>query len=417
MGMGLLTTQLVVRNFLSFGPESEPIGLGPLNVVIGPNNSGKSNLVEAVHILTQLPGDLRKALAVGDGVEAWLWRGERAGREVRLGLNLTFAECSGDRWSPAWRGDSRGEAAWQCWAKLGLSIDGPRFRDEEYIATEDGKRVVTRRSELLTVAEISLRSGRGATLPNPADLNPFTEDAPVPQPPPDRSVLAVQEIRYRHRHLSLLADYLRAIRLYRTWTMGREAPARRAQDASGQADYLEPDGANLALLLRDFELHSGLANRITTELRRLSPTVDRYSVVGIHGQLMLYLQEAGLSKAVSALRLSDGMLRYLCLLAILLHPTPPPLVVLEEPELGLHPDLHGRIGELLVEASEQMQLIVTTHSPGVLAALRPEHVMVCERADHGTQVKRLTAEALREWLDQYTLGDLWQMGVIGGNRY
>ena len=108
------------------------------------------------------------------------------------------------------------------------------------------------------------------------------------------------------------------------------------------------------------------------------------------------------------------------MLAVLLDPTPPPLVCIEEPEIGLHPDAIRMIGELLVEASERMQLIVTTHSPALVDALtaKPESVIVCERDFDGfTQLRRLQKADLDEWLERYSLGELWRKGEIGGNRW
>jgi predicted ATPase len=122
---------------------------------------------------------------------------------------------------------------------------------------------------------------------------------------------------------------------------------------------------------------------------------------------------------VPVTRLSDGTLRYLCLLAILLAPEPPPLLVIDEPDLGLHPDLMPTLAKLLVSASERTQVLVTTHSRLLIDALSddPASVIVCERADGASRMERLNADDLRVWLEQYSLGSLWSMGQIGGNRW
>jgi predicted ATPase len=102
--------------------------------------------------------------------------------------------------------------------------------------------------------------------------------------------------------------------------------------------------------------------------------------------------------------------------ALLLMPTPPPLVCIEEPELGLHPDALSLVAELLVAASERTQIIVTTHSDALVSAFtdRVESVLVCEHRG-GTELQTLDAARLRHWLDNYRLGDLWRMGELGGN--
>jgi predicted ATPase len=137
------------------------------------------------------------------------------------------------------------------------------------------------------------------------------------------------------------------------------------------------------------------------------------------GAIEVFVHERGLDEAISASRLSDGTLHYLCLLVILLHPEPPPLICIEEPELGLHPDILPKIADLLIEASKRTQLIVTTHSETLVSRLSeiPEAVVICERNDQGTHLRRLKPDKLRAWLDKYMLGELWRMGEIGGNRW
>lgn len=123
--------------------------------------------------------------------------------------------------------------------------------------------------------------------------------------------------------------------------------------------------------------------------------------------------------SIPATRLSDGTLRYLCLLAILCHPKPPPLVCIEEPELGLHPDVLPDLAKLMLSASERCQLIVTTHSDILVDALTetPESVIVCEKQDGRTRMQRLDSKELTQWLDRYRLGELWLKGEIGGMRW
>ena len=122
---------------------------------------------------------------------------------------------------------------------------------------------------------------------------------------------------------------------------------------------------------------------------------------------------------VPATRLSDGSLRYLCLLVVLCHPEPPPVICIEEPEIGLHPDIIPEVAKLLVEASSRSQIFVTTHSDVLVDALTdtPEAVVVCEKRDGATELQRLDAKDLKHWLDDYRLGEIWSRGVIGGNRW
>ena len=133
--------------------------------------------------------------------------------------------------------------------------------------------------------------------------------------------------------------------------------------------------------------------------------------------VQVYFTEGDL--AVPASRVSDGSLRYLCLLALLLDPAPPPLIGIEEPEMGMHPDLIPKLADLLVDASSRCQLVVTTHSDILVDALteRPESVVVCDKHEGCTTVTRLDRSDLAHWLKKYRLGDLWTRGELGGARW
>ena len=135
--------------------------------------------------------------------------------------------------------------------------------------------------------------------------------------------------------------------------------------------------------------------------------------------MQIFFHEKNLHRPVPATRLSDGTLRFLCLASILCHPSPPPLTCIEEPEIGLHPDILPIVAELLIEASHRTQIIVTTHSDILVDALShvPEAVLVCEKESNATVMRRQNQDELREWLKEYSLGDLWRSGELGGNRW
>ncbi len=183
-------------------------------------------------------------------------------------------------------------------------------------------------------------------------------------------------------------------------------------------DFLLPDSSNLALVLHEMQQRAPVRQKLLEYLQRFYSSAQHISTRINAGTVQLYIDE-GMDELVPATRLSDGTLRYLSLLAILLHPTPPPLVCIEEPELGLHPDILPTIGELLIDASQRTQLVVTTHSDALVSALSevPECVVVCEPGENGSQLRRLDREALSEWLGRYSLGEMWRMGEIGGTRW
>jgi predicted ATPase len=137
------------------------------------------------------------------------------------------------------------------------------------------------------------------------------------------------------------------------------------------------------------------------------------------GRIQTVLEEKHLNATIPLIRMSDGTLRWLTLLTILLNPDPPPLVCIEEPELGLHPDMIHELGKLLIDASTRMQLIITTHSDRLVEEFTdtPEAVVVCEKENGASTFRRLEKEKLSAWLEEYTLGQIWTRGQLGGNRW
>ena len=232
---------------------------------------------------------------------------------------------------------------------------------------------------------------------------------------PDQSVLAQRKDPEQYPEVTWTGRTFGAIRTFREWTFGRYVPLRQPQPADLSEDGLLPDNSNLALVLNQIE-HCG-DTRMENLLRQFFPRSERMSTKVSSGSVQFSLHESGLSSPIPAIRLSDGTMRFLALLATLLSPSPPPLLCIEEPELGLHPDALALLADLLVEASERMQLVVTTHSDALVSALtsHPDAIVACERIGPGTVLRRLEPEKLAEWLDEYRLGDLWRMGELGAN--
>lgn len=182
---------------------------------------------------------------------------------------------------------------------------------------------------------------------------------------------------------------------------------------------LSSDGSNLASVLYTIQQsHPAIWEEIGNTLRTAYP--DFHSITfpaeGGDGKVLLRWWERPYEKrgGFSANLLSDGTLRLLCLLAILLSPDPPPVVCIDEPELGLHPDWIKLVAELLQSAATRTQLVIATHSPHVVAKLSPEQVMVVEKEGGETRVSALPLDELQKWLKEYNLADLWLTGHLGG---
>jgi predicted ATPase len=236
---------------------------------------------------------------------------------------------------------------------------------------------------------------------------------------PGESVLSQFKSPIDSTPITEVGNHFAQIRIFREFRTGPGSPARYGISTSVSKDALADGSDNLALMLHELDF-LGVHERIRSYLRRFCERFEDVKVNVGEGLARAYLREAGLVEMLSAIRMSDGTLKFLSLLAALFHPKPPPLMCIEEPEIGLHPDAMQLVAEALVEASESMQLIVTTHSDALIDYLtdRPDTVLVCERDfDNGTQIKRLSKEHLKAWLEHYTLGQLWRKGEIGGGRW
>lgn len=400
--MSVLIQRLQLRNLLSFGPGGQDVELGPLNVLIGPNGSGKSNLVEMIGLLRATSGNLATVSTRGEGPAEWFWKGQGGGVEGFLGAATRYPlPVSG---CPERVGCAEG-AGITIHHDLHLGQVQHRFwimEESIYAESQEGG------------AQLYGEEG----LPAIRVANGEVESIPTDRIRRDQSVLAQFRNPLRYPELTYLADQYGATRLYRSWGLGPTAEVRGPQRADGATDFLEEDASNLGLIINDLT-NRGLRGLLLDHLRRFYPGVRDLTIKILGGTVQPFLHEEGLSSPLPVTRLSDGTLRYLAMLCILCHPEPPPLICLEEPELGLHPDMIGVIAELLLAASERTQLVVTTHSDLLVSALsaQPETILVCEKGPDGTAVERLKADDLREWLQEYSLGELWLKGQIGGTRW
>jgi predicted ATPase len=233
----------------------------------------------------------------------------------------------------------------------------------------------------------------------------------------NQSIFSQRRDKDQYPELTQLGQSLGKIRIYNEWTFGKKSNMRQPHKTDLPNDFLEPDISNLGLVLNNLDQYPAIKRKLISALQALYDGIDGYYVRVENGTAQVFFYEG--SYTIPATRLSDGTLRYLSLLAILFHPNLPPLVCIEEPELGLHPDVLPVLAELLKEASERCQLIVTTHSDVLVDALsdQPESVLVAERTGAGSFVKRLDGKQLSPWLEKYRLGQLWTQGQLGGTRW
>jgi predicted ATPase len=396
-----LIHRLTLQDFLSYGSNGVEIDLLPLNVLIGPNASGKSNLIEALGVLRAAPTDLAAYFRERGGVSEYIHRGAGTSGVATIGarvdyLNfqvpqnvsyvLGFAQVN-------YRLDIVSEGIGAPILRVGSRIDyEPVYSYSRDGASISGYDVEGESRRMIHLQQQELK--------------------------PNQSILSQRKDPGVYPELTHLASSFEGITLFQEWSFGRRDSARLPQGADLPVDFLLPDASNLVLVLHDLTQRPDTRDKVERYLRRFYDGAERIITKIQGGTVQLYVEEEG-GEQIPAPRLSDGTLRYLSLLAILCHPTPPPLVCIEEPELGLHPDVILIVAELLKDASQRTQLVVTTHSDALVSALSdvPESVIVCESGLDGTSLRRLDREQLAAWLENYSLGEVWRMGEIGGNRW
>jgi predicted ATPase len=400
--MGAFLKSLRLTNFLSFGPESEEIELTPLNVLIGPNASGKSNFIEAVELLHATPSDISSAIRIGGTAGEWLWKGAMPpkpavitarigphGSSPELRYRLAFAEAN-----------SRLEIVDEA-----LENSFPSNPSEPdvffYYRYQKGHPVISKHTA------VKDEGGKKQYVKRQLQRESLN---------PEQSVFSQRKDPDVYPELTRVADQFGRIQIFREWGFGRSAALRQAQSASLPGDALLPTIVNLGLVLNDIE-HQDSWSRFLDYMQRFLPRFKRLTTKIQGGSVQIYLHEDGLKAPIPATRLSDGTIRFLALLAVLLHPEKTPLLCIEEPELGLHPDALAILAELLVEAKGKTQVIVTTHSDVLVSALTEEadSVLVSDYIGTGTHLRRQEKGKLEYWLDQYRLGEIWRMGKLGGN--
>jgi predicted ATPase len=387
-----MLTKITLTNFLSYGPGPQPIDLRPLNVLIGANGSGKSNLVEALSVLRAVPRDVTLPIRRGGGVEEWFWRGDPPiARADASTIEVTFESGRVSKEPIRYALEFESEAGAFVVSSERLVDDLARQPEHSgYLHASDG------------VAALFDLSGEMRVEPTRFDRT--------------HSVLAQLRDPVAYPEVSAVGDALKRILIYRAWSFGPDANIRESCRADVETSTLLEDFSNLPARLAVLKRDPATKRRLLELLREVSPAYNDIEVTPEGGRLQLYVTEG--ERNVPAHRLSDGTLRYLALLAILLQPGAN-LVVIEEPELGLHPDMFPTLRDLLVEASERFQLVVTTHSTQLVDGLtdHAESVLVCEKENGTTRLVRLDQSDVDAWREQGALGLQWMSGRHGGTRW
>lgn len=387
--------KIKLKNFLSYGPRETEIKLKNLNILVGANGSGKSNLFEAISLLRSTPKAIVAPVRKGGGVFDWLWKGEGnpiatisfdfennfskqfIGIDINYSLDFTVV-------------NNRFEIINEKIENTEPSTGNP----QPYLYYSHNKK-----STIINVSKEQRRLKR-------EDIDP------------EASIFSQRKDPDSYPEITYLGKELEAIKIYREWHFGVDCITRQSQSTDGDSSFLLEDCSNLALVLNSLLSKNPTRKKLMTEVKNIYDGADEISVRIDAGRAITQIIETDLSDAIPANRLSDGTLRYLCLMAILLNPKKIPLICLDEPELGMHPDLITCLADMLKLAAQHTQIIVNTHSPLLLDAFsdHPEYVLVC-RKENGCSIIEPIEDDIVPLLSEESLGNLWMRGMIGGTRW
>ncbi len=365
---------LTVNGYKSFR-ALEMKGLGALNVLIGPNGAGKSNLLSAFRLLNAVTEQrLGDYVARGGGAANLLHHGPRHTDVLELGVSFLGPKGHLNSY--------RAELGW-------ASGDSLAFRSES----------------------VELRPAEG-----PAKVH----DIGLPGSESQLAAVLAEPTSPRQGVARFIKFHLDRWRFHHFHDTSDLAKVKQYQGVHDDR-FLRSDAANLAPFLMslraDYKSHY---DAIVEVVRRVYPPfLDFVLEPSTSGQLMLRWQERGSDTTFGAHQLSDGTLRFICLATLLnypsSHPNRPYTVALDEPELGLHPFALSLLASLLSQASNRYQLIISTQSATLLSLLgEASQVWVVERGATSSSVRRVDQAELAPWLDDYTLGEIWEKGVVGG---
>ncbi len=339
------------------------LALGPLNVLIGANGAGKSNLLSFFKLLESLASaELSTHVTSSGGADSLLHDG--AAMTPEISAELSFETEAGN--------------------------------------VDYAFRLVSGAPDILLFAEERLRFSAPGTEARWVSLGAGHRESELPRSsePGARALLGVlrKSVSYQFHNTSDTA------RIRRRWSVD-----------DGLA--LKADGANLApFLLRLRESHRDAYDRIVETVRQIAPFFADFHLEPDQGTMILQWRERNADIVFGPHQASDGMLRMMALIALLLQPQEalPMMLILDEPELGLHPYAIGLVAGLLQSISNHSELLVATQSTTFLDLFEPADVIVVDRRNRESHLKRLDPGALSAWLEEYSIGELWEKNVLGG---
>ena len=407
---------------------------GPLTVVIGPNATGKSSLLDCLTLVTTcMEWPIETGLGMRGGVPAIANAGSPA---LSIEWRLTFAKPPAQSfWSNL---SALGDGDYVYEVKLGMDTYGQpvplyeclrnAFPYPGYEAPLKLLEATPGRSMVFSHKENRLLSFDEATSPDSpqpqGEQMPADEMRGLERVQQQGKLLLLARMRFMNEYPqpSWIRLLLASHALYSGFDISARSPVRTKAAEIRPNTLLDPTGDNLGTVLHEMLTRSDYrdnADDLRDFLKAAYPSVEGIFAETTYGnppQVLVRIRENGFKRAMELWDLSDGMLRFLCLAAALFNPLPPPVVMIDEPEIGLHPKLLPIVGDMIKRAAENRQVIITTHNPDLLNRFDLNQLAVMTRDDNKAYWHRPGSRAsLHQMLDDAvggTLGDLQRSGEL-----
>jgi predicted ATPase len=358
---------------------------GRLNVLIGPNGGGKSNLLRAVELLTSsADGRLQEWIISHGGLTPLLW--DDSASRIMLGVHIHPSASASLNYS----------------FSIHPFVSGTHFLGEELVAAAHSPD-----RPLLQKTEAQLTIGKRSI-----DVKDYFLEGETAL-----SQVSIGQLSSDDLALWLLKWNISQMMIYHDLRIDSTAPIRQAA-VTRHAKQVSSDGQNLVAVLHTlYESNPEFERTIDDAMSAAFPTdYEKLKFPAVEdGRVQLRLRRRQGKRLHSAADLSDGTLRFLLLATILATPDPPPLIAIDEPEVGLHPRMLPIIAELAVEASRKTQVVLTTHAPEMLDAFGetlPDTTICTWEGDH-TELKIIEGDDLKKWVQDYSLGRFMFSGEAG----
>ena len=366
----------------------DKLALRPINVLIGANGSGKSNLIGVFAFLQAIhAGKLHDYVLRARGASRVLHFGTT--ETDRLRIHVAFENESNQYEIVLIPTDADG---------LSPAKETVTYRDETERKQENVPLMSRASGSPGALFEMGMTQG----------LLPFGNnlEAGISNPAADG---IAQHVR----------NLLEGCRVYHFHDTGPGSPIKRTADLHDNR-FLRPDGGNLAAFLYYLREKRQIEYRMIRDtVRMAAPFFDDFRLEPLalnEDTILLEWLHKNSDAYFNAAALSDGTLRFIALVTLFMQPVDlrPSVILLDEPELGLHPYAITLLASLVKQAAVETQIVLATQSPILLNYFEPESVLVADRVKGGTQFTRLDAEQLEEWLEIYSLGQLWEKNEFGG---